>query len=155
MDLVPRSQPLVAVAVECRVEVLQADLVGLGAFCGRGGSRRLRSCDLMVRSGGVWPWERHRSGLRRIPPLAFASSHPLTKCVVFFYDRFIALQVAARPPLFRTFLRVQLAFSLLWDCCWPLHVQRRACLSFRFCSMVANLREHFVHTTSVRRFRSL
>ena len=65
LDLVPHSQPQVPVAVGYRVEVLHADLVGLGAFCGRGGSWRLRSCDVIVRSGCVWPWGRYRSRLRR------------------------------------------------------------------------------------------
>ena len=39
-----------------------------------------------------------------IPP-----AHPLAKFVVFFCDRLIISEVAAGPPLFASFLRVQLA----------------------------------------------
>ena len=48
--------------------------------------------------------------LLRLRPLAFPLSHPLAKFIVFFCNRFVVFQVATRPPLFASFLRVQLAF---------------------------------------------
>ena len=47
--------------------------------------------------------------LLRLRPLALPLSHPLAKFIVFFCYRLIVFQVAARPPLFASFLRVQLA----------------------------------------------
>ena len=64
LDLVPHSQPQVLEAVGFRVEGCQADLVGPGAFCGRGESCRLRSCDVIVRSGCAWWWGRYRTRCR-------------------------------------------------------------------------------------------
>ena len=49
-DHVPHSQPQVLAAVRCKVEGCQADLVVAGSLCGRRQSRRLRSCDVIVRS---------------------------------------------------------------------------------------------------------
>ena len=37
-------------------------------------------------------------------------SHPFTKSVVFFRDRLVAFEVAARPALFTSCLRVKLTF---------------------------------------------
>ena len=65
-DAVPRSQAQVVWPVECRVEVFQADLVGLRAFCGRGGSKRLCSCDAILCSGDRWPWGRYSWRLARV-----------------------------------------------------------------------------------------
>ena len=64
LDLVPHSQPQVLEAVRCRVEGCQAGLVGPGALCGRGQSRRLRSCDVIVRSRGAWRSGRYRTRFR-------------------------------------------------------------------------------------------
>ena len=47
--------------------------------------------------------------LLRLRPLALPLSHPLAKFIVFFCYRFVVFQVATRPPLFASFLRVQLA----------------------------------------------
>ena len=40
--------------------------------------------------------------------LPLPPSHPFAKIVVFFCDRLIILEVATGPPLFASFLRVQL-----------------------------------------------
>ena len=42
--------------------------------------------------------------------LPLPPSHPFAKFAVFFSDRLIIFEVAAGPPLFASFLRVQLAF---------------------------------------------
>ena len=47
--------------------------------------------------------------LLRLHPLALPHSHPLAKFIVFFCYRFVVFQVATRPPLFASFLLVQLA----------------------------------------------
>ena len=50
-----------------------------------------------------------RMELLRICLLPLPPSHPFAKFVVFFCDRLIVFEVAARPPLFASFLWVQLA----------------------------------------------
>ena len=47
--------------------------------------------------------------------LPLPPSHPFAKIVVFFCDRLIILEAAAGPPLFASFLRVQLALFVAVD----------------------------------------
>ena len=47
--------------------------------------------------------------------LPLPPSHPFAKFVVFFCDRLIIFEVAAGPPIFASFLRVQLALSVAVD----------------------------------------
>ena len=60
-------------------------------------------------ASGRSPHGEDQMELYRLRPLAFALSHPLAKCIVFFCYRLDVFQVATRPPLFVCFLRVQLA----------------------------------------------
>ena len=65
----------------------------------------------MVRllASGRSPYGEDQMGLCRRRPLALPLPHPLAKFIVFFCNRFVVFQVATRPPLFASFLRVQLA----------------------------------------------
>ena len=65
----------------------------------------------MVRllASGRSPYGEDEMELCRRRPLALPLSHPLAKFIVFFCYRFVVFQVATRPPLFASFLRVQLA----------------------------------------------
>ena len=60
-------------------------------------------------ASGRSPYGEDQMELCRRRPLALPLSHPLAKCIVFFCYRFVVFQVATRPPLFASFLRVQLA----------------------------------------------
>ena len=60
-------------------------------------------------ASGRSPYGEDQMELCRRRPLALPLSHPLAKFIVFFCYRFVVFQVATRPPLFASFLRVQLA----------------------------------------------
>ena len=64
-------------------------------------------------ASGRSPHGEDQMELFRLRPLALPLSHPLAKIIVFFCYRLVVFQVATRPPLFASFLRYSLHFSLL------------------------------------------